>query len=1293
MFCLQCQTPRMIVFSKTGGWKKVCIKCGEREMIDQPSGVSQEVAVFAQRGLSFFDIQAFEKASSSFRAAADKAGDSPEYLWAALLSDCGVKYSLRYIRHGQAVEFVLNYWKKDLTLQSARNSLLFKEVISLSADRGPEWTRYYHREIEAIDGGLRQIAAVKDEPYDIFFCFKDTDDENDQTPERKLLDLLYPRLVDEQLRVFYSPYSMKNIPVYNYEGYIYHALKSAKLLVVVTSSKDYIKSKWVRSEWKRFIHWNEQNLTSVMTCCIGGMSPADLPEPLNHINTDLRIPLVNTASSDSASMFNQRDVQRLYEAILRQYRELEGDANPPKPSRLVPVLVAGTLCGVIAVGSVLAFSREIDPLPDVNQTPVVTEKPIVTEKPVVTNTPAPVSQYDAKTYAKSQALIKDLVYVINDEGGVTITQYTGKSIADIAIPDIIDGRSVTVIGEDAFRESEVVNVTIPGSIDTIEQYAFWNCDQLESAVLSEGIRKLQYGVFGYCDKLRSLNIPASIKSINSIIPYSANLTELIVSENSTWIDVQDGFLMANVSNGPSLGRSIFGIIGMPDQIAIPQETQNIWDGVFRDQDNLTYVDIPEGVKEIRNGAFRYCDNLESVTLPASLETLGENVFADCPKLKWIYGRNDVARKLAEELGVIYVDLNDSIHPENLTWQENDEGGVTITLYIGAESEDVVIPAVIDGKPVTRIKEKAFSNEFYRSNARSVVVPSSVKVIEENAFLNCDQLESVVLSEGIQNLGFGAFSYCGKLRSLNIPASINSVNSIIIQCPSLTELTVSESSTWIRTENDLLIANDDIMGVMGRPEQISIPQGIESIWSEVFRGQNNLTQIDIPEGIKEIKNQAFRYCDNLEGVTLPASLETLGENVFADCPKLKWIYGRNDVARKLAEDLGVAYVDLNASVHPENLTWEENDKGGVTITGYTGAGNEALVIPAVIDGRSVTVIGEDAFRDSDITGVAIPGSVETIEQYAFYNCDQLESVVLSEGIRKLCWNAFGYCDKLRSLNIPASITSINSIIPYSPNLTELIVSENNTWIELQDGFLMSNGKSGRSVLGVIGKPDQIVIPQGTQNIWQDVFRDQDNLTDVDIPEGVKEIWNRAFRYCSKLESVTLPASLETLGENVFADCPKLKWIYGRNDVARKLAEELGVEFIDLNNPENIDFTQYFTYRETLDGGISLTKYTGKGMEYIIIPDQIDGKWVTEIGGETFRNNSEIISVRLGRMTKKIGSNSFENCANLEKVVIPAYLESYGTYALDRCTKLKTIVGDKNSKAPYMAKRFGAEFIEY
>ena len=288
MYCKKCGTPMMPVYSRRKGWTEVCIKCGEITQTEAVSYLDQTAAEHAYRGWNYFAVQDFDAATENFRKAAEFSGGWPEYLWAALLAEYGIKYCKT--EHGEGGEqYTANFWKREMIEKLLVENAEFKTVCDVAASGDIADLRYYQKEARKIDRGLQQICRISaEEEYDIFISFKDLDANGEHTPERKLCDGLYQELVEMGYRVFYSPRAMYGKVVTDFEGYIYKALRKSMLMVLVASSSENAESPWVKSEWQRFLRWNAEEDYRLITCRIGNMQPEEFPEELKQIQHDLR---------------------------------------------------------------------------------------------------------------------------------------------------------------------------------------------------------------------------------------------------------------------------------------------------------------------------------------------------------------------------------------------------------------------------------------------------------------------------------------------------------------------------------------------------------------------------------------------------------------------------------------------------------------------------------------------------------------------------------------------------------------------------------------------------------------------------------------------------------------------------------------------------------------------------------------------------------------------------------------------------------------------------------------------
>jgi hypothetical protein len=186
---------------------------------------------------------------------------------------------------------------------------------------------------------------------------------------------------------------------------------------------------------------------------------------------------------------------------------------------------------------------------------------------------------------------------------------------------------------------------------------------------------------------------------------------------------------------------------------------------------------------------------------------------------------------------------------------------------------------------------------------------------------------------------------------------------------------------------------------------------------------------------------------------------------------------------------------------------------VTITGYTGEDNN-VAIPAEIEGKSVTHIGDEAFFElANITSVTVPASIISIGSEAFLECK--------------------------------SLLSIN-------------VAGDNTVFASQDGVLFSKDKT-ELIYYPYGKQGAYTIPGSVMTVGNWAFSDCVDLTSVEIPTSVTNIGWRAFNGCISLESITIPLSVSDIGDEVFIGCDNLTVICPSGSYAQEYCEMNGINY--------------------------------------------------------------------------------------------------------------------------------------
>ena len=256
--------------------------------------------------------------------------------------------------------------------------------------------------------------------------------------------------------------------------------------------------------------------------------------------------------------------------------------------------------------------------------------------------------------------------------------------------------------------------------------------------------------------------------------------------------------------------------------------------------------------------------------------------------------------------------------------------------------------------------------FYKDTTiKTVVINNGVKDIGDALFEGCSGITSVSIPTSVENIGYEAFEDCTGLTSISIPASVESIGSSSFEgCTALTN--------------------------------VSISSGVENIYSSAFKGCTGLTSISIPATVSYIGEEAFKDCTKLANVSLPKYLNNISWDAF------------NNSA-----------VSNNASSWYNNALYIDNH----LITSVDDT-NKVTGAYAIKDGT--TVICDSALYGCDkITSVTIPDSVTVIGSSAFEDCLGLTSIAIPENVTSIGSGAFSGCNGLTTVSIPKNVEHIGS----------------------------------------------------------------------------------------------------------------------------------------------------------------------------------------------------------------------------------------------------------------------------
>ena len=215
--------------------------------------------------------------------------------------------------------------------------------------------------------------------------------------------------------------------------------------------------------------------------------------------------------------------------------------------------------------------------------------------------------------------MSDSIFLTDGNGvltGLVDTDYTGE----LVIPEYVAGERIISIGTTALWDCYFTSITIPDSVTSIGDGAFYDCIDLASIYMPDSIISIGEHAFYGCNSLTSVTIPDSVTSIgNNAFEYCLGLTSINIPNGVTNISEYTFYGCSNLTS-----------------ITIPNNVTSIENGAFYDCSNLTSITIPNSVTSIGNGAFYGCNSLTSVTIPDSVTSIGKDAFYGCSRLTSVY---------------------------------------------------------------------------------------------------------------------------------------------------------------------------------------------------------------------------------------------------------------------------------------------------------------------------------------------------------------------------------------------------------------------------------------------------------------------------------------------------------------------------------------------------------------------------------------------------------------------------------------------------------------------------------
>ena len=228
------------------------------------------------RGNHFRRASEYDKAMRIFEQVLSEDANDAEAYWSIVLCRYGVEY-VEDPATGRRIPTVNRMQASSILAdEDYRQALAHADLVQ----RGIYESQA--KEIAAIQEGIAEVAA-KEEPFDVFICYKETDAQGQRTRDSVLANDLYHELTREGFRVFFARITLEDKLGQAYEPYIYSALQSSKAMVVIGTKPEYVKAPWVKNEWSRYLALIKAGARKTLIPAYRDMDPYDLPEEFSHL--------------------------------------------------------------------------------------------------------------------------------------------------------------------------------------------------------------------------------------------------------------------------------------------------------------------------------------------------------------------------------------------------------------------------------------------------------------------------------------------------------------------------------------------------------------------------------------------------------------------------------------------------------------------------------------------------------------------------------------------------------------------------------------------------------------------------------------------------------------------------------------------------------------------------------------------------------------------------------------------------------------------------------------------------
>lgn len=830
-----------------------------------------------------------------------------------------------------------------------------------------------------------------------------------------------------------------------------------------------------------------------------------------------------------------------------------------------------------------------------------------------------------------------------------------------SLKSITYGTGVTTIGDYAFQNSGLTEITFPKTLETLGSNVFSGC----AAVTQGEPQTIKVGTTSYTlYKPVAISLPNTIKSIGNNAFRNIQISSLTLPNNQL------------TSIGNYAFNACFASKDCAKTVTIPSTVTSLGMYAFADNAYLQKVDfagttqVPAKIGSINNYAFKN-SGLTRISLPASVKTLGSNAFENCASLKTV--------EFAEDIKITEIK--------------------SATFKGCAALESITIP---DGVKTIG------ANSFENCTALEVVnLPSTVTYIGKAAFMKSGITE-IVIPEGVRFLS----------KANRKTTSTNDLSGEVGESSYSTE-----KSRLDPAEGKINSSSTAQFAFCANLTKVTLSSKLEEIGAYAFFATPNLTTITytgyegsgnaLPEKLSQICGYAFSH-SGVDSIKTTSNVK-LNKNVFADS-KLKDVDISSCASTSELPQAAFAYTtELNSIVFPEKITvvgesaFEESAIETINLPSSVYQLNKKAFknsnILSIDLSNVVAYIAKGTLSSGDgffsgcknLANVVLNNKLDTLPNYMFEGCEGLMEINIPNSVTtigKACFSGSG----LRQLYISKNVTSMGSNALLAPSLlyadqdgvvrTHITIDSANGTYYMKDNQLYEKTDDGDEIATFFATLDAnktLTVPDGVVTL-SECFAAYPDVKKVILPKSVKYVQKNAFMSCYNLETVEMPA-VETIGVWAFRDCYKLKYVklpstltdLGSQAFCNSSAFAEGGLTLDMSevNGEVVADSSNSLLLNCRDDFLVNGKQGVHGVKKVILPSNITEipnrlfkacsnlEWVTYYTDKVDSDGNKILAgadkgngVYLPEGVTYINYGAFTDCSKITYAEIPASVTGFG-----------------------------------